>query len=306
MVPAARGKLLEPFAPTGRAHVLEVLEALLEARDARRPFSLVRLGDGEGRLLGFPELADKAELDRSLTVWFGRTDFDAAALGALAGELRAAVRAADIVGVPRLKQQERRAEYRLVVAALRHHALIGPAQRVTDSTIHRYLQFGLFYRRLLAGEEFCGVVAGRDLAPPIRAAFGVGRVEVELVPAETRFPGARAGNHFPDRFEELRHGLKVPFRGALYLVGAGALGKIYCHWIKQAGGIALDIGAISDSWAGRGRLQGPMHRIERYLETPSLSLHDALARYNQCCDNAALDAERLSPGGYAESHTRFF
>ena len=35
------------------------------------------------------------------------------------------------------------------------------------------------------------------------------------------------------------------------LVGAGPLGKVYCNEVKLAGGVALDIGSIFDSWARR-------------------------------------------------------
>ena len=56
--------------------------------------------------------------------------------------------------------------------------------------------------------------------------------------------------HFPDIFDRLRRDIVVPFPGALFLVGAGLLGKIYCHWIRQRGGVALDIGAMADAFAG--------------------------------------------------------
>jgi hypothetical protein len=36
----------------------------------------------------------------------------------------------------------------------------------------------------------------------------------------------------------------------LHLVGAGMPGKVYCHIIRSAGGIALDIGSTMDVLAG--------------------------------------------------------
>ena len=44
--------------------------------------------------------------------------------------------------------------------------------------------------------------------------------------------------------------LEVPYRGAVFLVAGGLLGKIYCHRIRELGGIALDIGALADAWVG--------------------------------------------------------
>lgn len=60
--------------------------------------------------------------------------------------------------------------------------------------------------------------------------------------------------HYPDRFSEIQKTLKIPYPGALFLVGSGVFGKIYCEWIKQRGGIAIDVGSMFDSWANFGRV----------------------------------------------------
>ncbi len=273
------------------ATVLEVLPVLRRHIAEHLPLSLVRLGDGEGRLLGFPEIVDKAELDVSLQIWFGRTDFPTADLAALALELRAATRAADIVGLPRPSQAQQ-PEYRPVFDALDRFDLLAHAPLLTDAAIHRYLQIGLFYRELLDRLPFCGLVTCRDLAPEIARVFRIGHVEQHLIPGETQHPGPLPGEHFPTRFRELWKTLTVPFPGAVFLVGAGAPGKIYCHWIKQRGGIALDIGSMCDAWADVGRLRKPCHRLQMYGQTPPLSLEDAVCHYNRMI---AQDELRIDP-----------
>lgn len=281
-----------PPAPARHADVLGVLPVLRRRIADGAPFSLVRLGDGEGRLLGFPEIVDKAELDRSLQIWFGRADFAPADLAALAVELRAAVRAADIVGLPRPAQADQ-PEYRAVFDALDRFGLLAHAPLLTDAAIHRYLQIGLFYRDLLDRLPFCGLVTCRDLAPEISRVFRIERVEQYLIPGEARHPGPRRGEHFPARFRELQGTLAVPFPGAVFLVGAGALGKIYCHWIKERGGIALDVGSICDAWAGAGgRLRKPCHRLRMYEESPPLNLDEAVRHYNRMI---ARDGLRIDP-----------
>ncbi len=57
--------------------------------------------------------------------------------------------------------------------------------------------------------------------------------------------------HFPDLYEKLVAGIKVPRPGALFLVGAGFCGKLYADAIKRKGGIAVDVGSLFDLWAGR-------------------------------------------------------
>ncbi len=277
------------------ADVLEVLTLLQRQVSEGSLFSLVRLGDGEGRLLGYPEIVGKAELDTSLQIWFGRTDFQASDLTALAVELREAVLAADVVGLPRSSQLAL-PEYRAVLAALRRFGLLARRPLLADSAIHRYLQIGLFYRELLAGLPFCGLVSCRDLAARLETVFHLGRVEQYLVPGEAQYPGTMPGEHYPDRFLELKETLRVPFAGAVFLVGAGALGKIYCHWIKQRGGIALDIGAVCDAWAGVGRLRKPCHGLQVYGEVPPLNRAAAVRHYNEMIVRDRLRIEPLPPG----------
>ena len=278
--------------PGSHANVLGVLPVLRRHIATRTPLSLVRLGDGEGRLLGFPEIVDKAELDVSLQIWFGRTDFDPADLAALAVELRGAIQTADVVGLPRPSQAEQ-PEYRPVFDALDRFGLLPHAPLLTDAAIHRYLQIGLFYRDLLDGLPFCGLVTCRDLAADVARVFRVGRVEQHLIPGEAQYPGPLRGEHFPARFRELRETLTVPFRGAVFLVGAGALGKIYCRWIKERGGIALDVGSLCDAWAGTGgRLRKPCHGLPMYEQTAALSLKEAMEHYNRMI---AQDGLRIDP-----------
>ena len=41
--------------------------------DTGTPFSLIRLGDGEGALLGYPKLSTRSDVRRSEQVWFGKS-----------------------------------------------------------------------------------------------------------------------------------------------------------------------------------------------------------------------------------------
>ena len=282
-----------------RHHVLDVLSFLLDKKKAGEPASLIRLGDGEGRLLGFPEIVEKTSdkvhcLDHSLHIWFGRDNFKIDNLIDLSLQLREAVQNADIVGLPRLKQYQAQLAYRYVSHAISRYHLLNDAQIITDAAIHRYLQFGLFYRLLLENLDFVGVITGRSqLAAIIKDTFNIGEIKQYLIPAEAIHPGGLKGEHYPDRFISLKAELQVPYQGAIFLVGAGALGKIYCDWIKRQGGIAIDIGSICDSWSDVGRLVHDYHKIRHYEILPDLSLPKAAERFNAACDYFDMDAKRL-------------
>jgi len=284
-----------------RHHVLDVLSYFLKRQKERKSASLVRLGDGEGRLLGFPEFVDKTSegntcLDHSLKIWFGRSDFLEEELIDLSLQLRGAVKNADVVGLPRLKQHNAHRVYRYVEEATSRFQLLDRKRQLkTDAAIHRYLQFGLFYQRLLNNLDFVGLITGRSqLAGIVKNAFSIKEVKQYLIPAEAIHPGGLEGDHYPDRFHALKSELLVPYPGAVFLVGAGVLGKLYCDWIKSAGGIAIDIGSICDAWANEGRLQHDYHLIKHYADLSPFSLNDGVNRFNQACDHFDMDTTRLT------------
>ena len=283
-----------------RKHVLDVLSYILECVRKKKPMSLIRLGDGEGRFLGYPEFVRKEGsgdkvLDHSLRIGLGRTDFLESELHMLSLQIRNAVKDADIIGLPRVEQCNKHIAYQYVFDAINRFELLNTSQILCDAAIHRYLQFGLFYRNILQNKRFVGLITGRsDLGLIIKKNFNIGFVKSYLIPAEAIHPGGLEGEHFPDRYNSLRNELKIPFRGAVFLVGAGYLGKIYCHWIKEKGGIAIDIGSICDSWVNKGRLQNDIHKVKRYAVLSDVSIKDQVELYNRACHYFSINAVNLT------------
>lgn len=283
-----------------RGNVLDVLSLILKKIKKKEPLSVIRLGDGEGRMLGYPEFVTKKDecgegLDFSLNIWFGHGDFSEASLIDLSLQLRQAVSGADIIGLPRKKQFHAHGAYRLVLEAMERFKLGNPQQVYTDAAIHRYLQFGLFYSYLLNNLDFVGLITGRKhLAAIIQDTFTIKHVEPHLIPEEAFYSNVQVEEHFPSRFDALKHEIHVPYKGAVYLVGAGALGKIYCNWIKKAGGIAIDIGSICDSWSKEGRVTHEYHNIEHYNQLPPMLLADKIARFNYIIDDFEMDTSILT------------
>jgi hypothetical protein len=86
--------------------------------------------------------------------------------------------------------------------------------------------------------------------------FGLTEVQTFFLAPQVRpckGPILEARPHWPTMFNEVPKWLKsIPVKGNLFLVGAGGFGKIYCHMIKQHGGMAFDVGSLFDGWAGYG------------------------------------------------------
>jgi len=297
--------MLKIYAEQGRYSVFKIADVIANAHKRGYSLSLIRLGDGEGRLLGYPDFITKSELDKSLSIWFGRTNFDSISLIKLSSLLRNSVRKADIIGVPRAKQQVM-SEYKSVIFSIRMFNLIDDNHILTDAAIHRYMQVSLLYRKILFGIDFCGLITCRDISDRIKNIFKIKNITEYLIPSEYMYLGNIDNDHFPERFESLKKQIKVPYPGAIFLVGAGALGKIYCHWIKEAGGIAIDIGSIFDIWAGIKSRPRFCYGLDDYESIPMISIKESMSRYNSFCDEFNLDCIRMVEKDFYEAENVSF
>jgi hypothetical protein len=234
------------FLPT----VLESLtDRILQHVEADSPFSLVRLGDGEGRLMmgDRPNLNGAVGLDaRGKRLELGPEEheqFRALFLESLTD--------ADIIGIPDLSQ---------IVTGPK--GCIAVLQAIPDGSVNQLalvpggwgLPSGLeavgAFGRLMP--KVHGVIGP---VPPDRIAPLAGQ-EVDWLPTygETRRYSTSGESHLRTRFPAI---MAHDFRpGQLWLVGAGMLGKLYCAAIRRGGGVAIDVGSLMDLWSGRQDTRG--------------------------------------------------
>lgn len=277
---------VEPVGPEPGRHSFVVLddeitlERIRAAAAARKPFSLLRTGDGEAVLLSIDESAwlhDLAELHRH----WGAEGVTLGDVFRVRRDLEAALADADLVGlrpdvlgvtVPDdlldrplaetgdyVREHFNLRERDIADNVARRVAL---AQRVTmrlaksssqeycSSWIHwEMLASGLMAELLDQADEVVLVTTHPELGPVVAEKFGVS-AHVVTVPGKFVDTGS-PGVHVPDRYDTVRSELTGFAPGTLALVGAGIPGKIYCHWLKEAGCVALDVGATFDAWIGR-------------------------------------------------------
>jgi hypothetical protein len=290
-----------PF--TGRANVFEIFLEIQKKIDNQTPASMIRLGDGEGAIMGFPELTNRNEVNRSWKNWFGDTKVTDAEVVSLSQQVRIAISEADIVGVSRKKQCEMFYLWGTVITALTELDLINDNQIITDTAIHRHLQFSLLYRQLLRNVEFIGIISSRDIQEKLITNFGVKNIKYYPIRGQFHYPGDVKERHFPDTFNRIFDTLEVPFKGAVFLVGAGVFGKVYCKWIKDRGGIALDIGSMFEPWGEiPSRTKHPCHHLDVYKQFPKITAAQGIARYNQLIDGFGMDSKRASTDEYYFKH----
>jgi hypothetical protein len=303
------------FRPWPRLSPLECAEWIRWRIRRRIPTSVLRLGDGEFAVLGFGLESPRTATDRALRIWMGDRagNLDDVAIGRLAEDLRAAVRSADLIGIPRPSRQKGEQECGNIVPIVRHHHLRRCAQVFTDSGLHHFLQMSLSFKLILANLPFLGLITPRDLGPSLEEQFGIATTRRYPVAAERFHFTSPADDvrqtwpdveppHYPDRYLELLEELQVPFRGAVFLVGAGAFGKVYCHKIRSLGGIAIDVGSLLDAWAQlstRKRIHDlmPLFSLAAY-DNKASRLHDRRERLRESLVGSYL-SNRIYPGEIA-------
>lgn len=296
----------------GQLDAFQVFLRIRESMDSRTPLSLVRLNYGEGIMLGYPDVMNRGDVNYHMRMWFEKTTLASRliykegllrkTLGrlfstwserdvlVLADGLKDSVRHADVVGTP-LRANLVRGNVMWhrylfeVEASLARLRLLDEASLITCSAIHRLLHYALLYRPLLEGRDFVGIISGRDVVRKLRRSFGIGDVRWYKVRSQPDYPNDVPTPHYPDGFNEIGETLEVPYPGALFLVGAGICGKIYCRWIKERGGVAVDVGSMFDSWAGVGRTGRFVRSFDMYERYPRISRAEAVARYNAISDS---------------------
>jgi len=233
----------------GLDEVTELERRISRALASREPFALIRLLDGEGRTL---EGSDRS-LDGA-AYWAGHIEpLSGHEMEKFQGLFLAALKIADVLGLP--NESMIRNPYNRTVISHLDGTVLTRIRRgevgVADQTCHFHMQLAGSYERLLFGRDFIGVVSGRDLSPFLSQQLSAQRVIWHQVPGQARYDGLGSEPHYPACFDRIRAELRVPYPGAVYVVAAGIVGKVYCAEIKRQGGIAIDIGAIADVWAGR-------------------------------------------------------
>ncbi len=251
---------------------LEVAFRIIQAVDAHQPFALLRLGDGEGNLLPYRKPWEAfSEGDRAATQrsWWGHRapeDHDIA----LPDTLCDAIRVADVVGIPDLHRvcgvmgsdpvmtltaNGKNARGLLAILDFISRSSRSPSQVLTSCHIHQSLSYwGLWDILLPQMGPVSLITCHGELAEILATRHGIPIEGVHLIPSEQKFSdifkNTVMGRHYPDFYQDLQGKLSGVRRGQVFLVAAGMLGKIYCKWIKEAGGIAIDVGSAVDFWCG--------------------------------------------------------
>jgi tetratricopeptide (TPR) repeat protein len=256
----------------------DLADRIAAAVQQRRPFAMVRLGDGEGSVLRLGQNDEfnyrplyERNRDELIAIWFGNAfEWRTNGFIELADELLDELLPCDVLGIP----YESWLTHEYKISSLRgipslvniYRALLArphmPHQRVCSQLAHLNLYTTGRITRIIADARRISVITClSEIGNMLRDRLGLEEVVVHHIPGEQGSsdalgPAAVLGTHYPTAFMRLQAELSRPHDGRLFLIAGGILGKFYAATIRKHGGIALDIGSLVDAWTGRATRPG--------------------------------------------------
>ena len=266
-----------------------VSDLTVQALQTGTPLSVIRIGDGEMNILAYGAYPDIPKLSDANFRSLVENQEDSFKLDEfwkflLRDMLMSSVAQADVVGLVGLwlppaaeREQESIEPERFIEGMMRQtRGFCGYWQSLDH--FPRLVRSSLFKGKIIASWHlYLGVLQSLDRIVPnaerillltnhggvverMRKKYprsSVGYIRVGRVKAN--------GGPLPKRpafLQEVADELPMDMRGCLCLVGAGFWAEIYCTWIKQRGGVAIDIGSGFDLL--NGAVRRPIHRALGY------------------------------------------
>jgi hypothetical protein len=245
---------------------------------AGKPFSWVRVGDGEAACMPYePRLAAVARQDARARerIWWGRA-LDRAEQEWLTPRVAHAIWNADCIGIPTVGRFLRELNLcredsltsnltgrglRSILYCLdRVGELRDPSRPVPNfSSCHLHQELALWdlYGELLgSGDEVVLISCHPALADWVQDKFKVRIVRNLLLPPDQVTSPVLSERHqgdvgqLPALLQDIAEQMGDAPRNRLVLVGAGYPGKWLIETARSRGGVALDLGSIFDHWLG--------------------------------------------------------
>lgn len=256
----------------------DIVAPIKKALHAGKAWSVVRIGDGEINLLSYGAYPDTVNLDRHVVERIIAMQQDSFSVNRfwmmiLRDLMAGALSQADMIGVVGLWRPQSLSVDELAQLFLRNYRGISGQWRAIDFMLHRARQ-GFFKHKIIASAHlYFALLNHLDMILSVaRKVFLVSNREEAMIRMKKRYPNIIFESipvgkldeselrceqpHFLSKVESM---LPHDLTGCLGLVGAGPWAEIYCTWIKQRGGVGVDIGSGFDLLDGQ--LTRPIHQI---------------------------------------------
>lgn len=257
---------------------VDVIVPIAEALCAGKAWSVVRIGDGEINLLSYgaystPHL-DRHVVKRIIAMQQDSFEVNPIWMIMLRELMMGALAQADMIGVIGLWRPKPLSADELAQLFPKNYRGISGQWRALDFML-RLARQGFFNHKLLASAHlyFSLLEHLQDILPLARRVFLVSDRKTVMEEMKRNYPNldfecilvgkSAESPQFqadqPGFLALVDSALPADMQGCLCLVGAGPWAEIYCAWVKQRGGVGVDIGSGFDLLAGQ--LTRPIHEI---------------------------------------------
>lgn len=212
---------------------------------SKNPISIIRVGDGEAMVLN--ALKDPRSYARVIKRQLGEGVTFEDGLN-IRDNLIKALSECDVIGIPdeKKKAKEPDSYWQRAPQILMDNVNI-EGKEIANIDLHYHLSDANLYPEIFKHFDRVFYISCRT----VNLNKYIAHVDNYVIAPEKIFTTYEGPAHYPDQFVKIENWMdKRPIKGALCLVGAGVVGKIYCNWFRDRGGIALDIGSVFDQWAG--------------------------------------------------------
>ena len=267
----------DPFSADASAPIITALER-------RTPFSAIRIGDGEANILAYAVFSDTPNLDGFAIERSVAQNHDSFKIGTLwmsilQEMMLSSILQADMIGVIGLRRLNQKSPVeghnRFLERFISHPDLRGQVGQFRGvQSVMRLASKGVLKNKIIASAHFYfSILAHMDsLFAAAKEVICITDKKVSFEHLRGKYPSIpmtlipvgfqsqRKGGPStkPDFLQKVLAVLPENLRGCLCLVGAGIWAEIYCSWIKQRGGVAIDFGSGFDLLTGR--MTRPVHR----------------------------------------------
>ncbi|VXC78693.1 conserved hypothetical protein [Oceanicaulis sp. 350] len=247
---------------------------VLGAIEQRQPYSVVRLGDGEGRILGAGATFSAAEvLTQVLYYHFGPRsvelnrdrdrDWVLTTSAILRDMLQQACKGADEIGLPVwdfFRGIEETCTSGMVAYsdAMFYALSLDPhwkdEDRIGTNVFQQLAETPDFFQAVTRKADRIVLVGPWDLTSQLQSALSPKALSFIEVPHHHTWGDGDGFGQYPFLCSAVdkRIASLGDLRGSVFLIGAGLYGKHYANLAKKQGAVALDIGSVFDSWGGKG------------------------------------------------------
>lgn len=239
----------------------KVSRIIIERIELNTPFSLIRFGEGEGRVLGArgdDVLSIKLALrkiKKQTGQWLGKAD-----VLLLRNHLLEALIGADILGLgsPESWGEGYKSWYNVIVKSYMDCATKALADR--QLLTHPFVNYDIAdeLESIVNKVDKTTIVSCRDLSS--LSLFESVRGHVNFIQIPSQFTKRYCDSDYeknmhntqmwPNVYEKLIESARGCSKGELFLVGAGLFAKYICSEVKNRGGFSIDMGSALDSMVG--------------------------------------------------------